>query len=138
MSGLSEIPIETIASGIVGLLTGGAILRSVFKGWIEAKAQAANVGANAAAMVSAVSIGFDKDERTAIVSFLERIAKGIEAISVSQAALVNEQSKEMDGKLDELLAKMDDAEAARDRNRRASDLQAARRKPRPRAKRAGA
>lgn len=108
MEAPAGLSVETVASGVTGLLIAGAIIRQVFKGWIDAKAQTMANGANAA-MVSAVAIGFDKEERAHIAQYLERIAKALEAISISQAALADEQKNEMDEKLDRLLDKADEA-----------------------------
>lgn len=133
MSALTDIPLEQVASGVAGLLIAGGILRQVFKGWLDAKAQAMSIGTNAAAMVSAVAIGFDKDERTAILTILERIARGLEAISISQASIVDSNRHDMEEKIDFLVSRLDPAQEARER-RRASDTAPVRRKPRVRPK----
>jgi hypothetical protein len=114
---LEGLSLEIIASGVAGLLIAGAALRAAIRGYAEGRQQASQVGANAAAMVSAVAIGFEKDQRDKIVHCVERIAAALEVqnkhlgeISESQAAQADRQRQDMDDKLNELLKKVGVAE----------------------------
>lgn len=125
MSVVSDLPIDGIAAGVTGVLVAGAAVRAFLKGWLDAKAQTSNVSANAAAMVSAVAMGWDKEERVLALAQLGRIAAASEIIAAAQKALADEQKQDMEDKLDKLVALADEA--------RAKKLQA-RRPPRRRAK----
>lgn len=100
--GLISLTPEVIASGIVGIVLASAVLRSFFRGWIEAKAQAQSTGNNAA-MVNAVAIGFERDQRELMVQYLGRIAVAIERQSEAQVRMSDAQQRDMAAGIDELL-----------------------------------
>lgn len=117
MEWLKTLSGETIASAIAGIVVAGAMLRSAIKGYVEGRQQASSLGTNAAAMMSAVAIGFEKVQRDQLCTDIGRIASALEQsnkhmadISDAQAAQADRRSIDMDGKLDELLERVDRAE----------------------------
>ncbi len=113
----SLLPTEAISAAIAGLVLLGIIIRQAVKGWLDARAQAAAMGSNAAAMVGAVSIGFERDQRELMLQYLERIAKAQEEQAIRmkeiagvQLSIADKHRIEQDEKLDEILARLDEAE----------------------------
>lgn len=107
---------ETLGSGLAGLFIAGLIIRSFFKGWIEARS--ASIGSNtAAAMVSAVSIQWDRDQRELLLQTLVRIADAHElqaqhqkGVAEAASALADKHRQESEEKLDQILERLDKAE----------------------------
>lgn len=108
---------EAIGTSLAGLFIAGLIIRSFFKGWIEARTQTATMGSNTAAMMGAVSIQWDRDQRELLLQTLIRIAvaqevhaKHLEFVAVAAAALADKHRQHTEEQLGEILERLERAE----------------------------
>lgn len=104
MTDIPSLSIETIASGVVGLLIIGAIVKQAMGGWSEArkhiKAEASNP------IISAVAAAWDRDEKERLLVFVERIAVAVEKQAGAQLDMVNQQTQDMREKIEWLIEEM--------------------------------
>lgn len=95
---------EAFVTGISGLVIAGLIIRGFIKGWVEGKTQAVTNNSNTAAMVGAVALTWEREQRELILQTHIRIAVALEQIVAQQR---DEHERTMEEKLDELLKRMD-------------------------------
>lgn len=114
---LTGLGAEVVATGIVGLLMLGVVVRNVFLGWNEAlkKMKAAESGMTP--MATAVAIGWDRDQIERALQTLEAIAEALalnskhaEAISKAQGILADQFQQSTREKLEDILERLDKAE----------------------------
>lgn len=113
---------DIIGYGLAGLLIFGLIVRNFVKGWFEARSQASSIGSNTAAMVGAVSIQWDRDQREIFLQTMVRIAvaqemqaKHQEGVAQAAAALADKHRQHTDNQLEQILERLDKAEVEQDR-----------------------
>lgn len=109
---------ELIASGLIGLAMLGVVARNAIVGWAEARAKMKELERDP--MVTAMGMAWDRDQ-------MERIIVALETIAESQAIMSDNFQNTLQGKLADILERMDIAQSAMPKPR-------PRRKPRPKAK----
>lgn len=108
---------EGIGTGIAGLLIAGLIIRNAVRGWVEAKSQTSGIGSNTVAMVGAVSMQWDRDQRELLLQTLIRIADAHELqaqhqrdVADAAATLADRHRQNTEDKLGQILERLDQAE----------------------------
>jgi hypothetical protein len=99
-----ELSFESAASGLVGLLLFGAMLKRAFDGYIEARK---NIGSTNP-MVAGYSIGWDRDQQERVLQVMERIAVGVERHAKAAEELVSQQTHDMQEHLEFLVKKAEE------------------------------
>jgi len=106
---------EAIGTSLAGFFIFGLIVRSFFKGWLEART--ATTGSTTTAMVSAVSIQWDRDQRELLLQTLTRIADAHELqakfqqdVAEAASALADKHRQNTEDKLGQILERLDQAE----------------------------
>lgn len=114
---LSELNVELIAGGIVGLSMIGVVARNVIIGWAEARSKLREAEKTSGPLATAVALTWDKNQIERAIVAIERIAEAHEeqlkysaVIAKAQGILSDNFQQTTHMKLNELLEKLDDAE----------------------------
>lgn len=100
----TSISLEAIASGIVGLLLAGGLIKRVLDGYIEAKK--ATKSSPAGAMITAMSVSWDRDQQERFLQIMESIDKSLATQAASQVSLANQQQHDMQAQMAWLVDKL--------------------------------
>lgn len=117
---LKSLTLEFVASGLVGLITLGVIVRSVLLGWAEARSKINTGNKNIGPIASALSMSWDKDQIERALQALESIAEAMDlqckftgAIAEAQGVMSDQFQQTTQSKLNELLDRLDTAETGK-------------------------
>lgn len=126
MGAFQGLTLELVASGLVGLIMAGIVARSAIMGFIEArtKMKEAEKAVVANPLVSIASAIWDKNQVERFLQLIENIgealeiqAKHTEAIAKAQGILSDSFQQTTQSRLNDILERLDQAEAPRPRPR---------------------
>jgi hypothetical protein len=111
----SSLSLEAIASGIVGLLLAGGLIKRVIDGYIEAKRT--TTSAATSPMLTAVALSWDRDQQERFMQIMEDIAQSLRRQADSQVALANQQQHDMQAQISWLVDQLSNVPAPPRRKR---------------------
>jgi hypothetical protein len=85
----ASLSLEGIASGLVGLLLIGAIIKKAVDGWYEAKTHVQAEKRNP--IITAVAAAWDRDQQERVIQLIERMTIALETLSDRQAEEMQKQ-----------------------------------------------
>lgn len=114
---LQQLSIEMVASGIVGLVLFGMMVKRAIEGYIDTRRHMNSSNPNNS-MVTAMSVSWDRDQQERLLQMIERIADSLVRQADSQEQLVSRQQHDMQTQLDYIVKRMDNLSGATRRTTR--------------------
>lgn len=118
------ISLDNLASGFIGIILLGMIIKKMFDGYVEARQKIKDQAHNP--IFNAMAMTWDRDQQERFIQLIERMATASESQATSMEALVSRQQQEMQNQINflvETVTKMeknsnrDARSAARDRRK---------------------
>lgn len=102
---LPALSTELVASGVVGILLAGAVIKKAFDGYVEARRHMIAQQTNPMTMAMAAVWG--ENERERFLQLLERITIALEDQAKHQGILADQRQQDMNEKIDRLVQQME-------------------------------